>query len=91
MPFKIISFLLVHFFWCCIAFGVGLVFLCLIILSPTPQILNFMEYEIKSITFDFAKWHGIGALVSDAIISGILSIVDTCKYAKCGYFKRDYF
>lgn len=91
MLFKIISFLLVRFFWYYIAFGVGLVFLYLIILFPAPLILNFMGYEIKPITFDFARRHGIGALVSDAIMSGILSIVDTYKYAKCGYFRRDYF
>lgn len=71
----------------------GSVFVCgvVVFFIVMPPVLNLLGFETNPITFDLVKRHGMGALVSATIAAGILSIVDTYRCGKGGYFSRDYF
>jgi hypothetical protein len=91
MIFKVMVFLIkrlvLNFLLFGTVFTAGLVAFFIIM----PPSLHFLGFETKPITFDLVKRYGMGALASAVIAAGILSIVDTYRYGRGGYFSRDYF
>lgn len=91
MIFKVMVFLIkrlvLNFLLFGTVFTAGLVAFFIIM----PPSLHFLGFETKPITFELVKRYGMGALASAVIVAGILSIVDTYRYGRGGYFSRDYF
>lgn len=91
MILKVLFFLIKRFLLNLFLFGS--VFACgvVVFFIAMPLVINLIGFETNPITFDLVKRHGMGALVSAAIAAGVLSIVDTYRCGKDGYFSRDYF